>query len=202
MTGITFTRTLGTIAAAGVAVAAPLAIGAGTASADGHDWSGVADCESGGNWSTNTGNGYYGGLQFNQQTWSANGGSGSPANASKSEQIRVAENVLDTQGAGAWPVCGQNLTSGGGGTQNASYDQGDSQQGATQQDTSQQSTDQGASEQQGTTIVQNEDGTYTVQFGDTLSKIAAKYGVSLDQLAPQVENVDLIFPGKVLDMAS
>src|SRR5699024_10094297 len=66
MTGITFNRTLGTIAAAGVAVAAPLAIGAGTASAAEHDWSGVAQCESGGNWSTNTGNGYYGGLQFNQ----------------------------------------------------------------------------------------------------------------------------------------
>ncbi|NED61629.1 transglycosylase family protein, partial [Streptomyces sp. SID10244] len=47
--------------------------------------------------------------QFSQSTWEANGGSGSPANASKAEQIRVAENVLASQGPGAWPVCGSNL---------------------------------------------------------------------------------------------
>ena len=66
-------------------------------------------CESSGNWSINTGNGYYGGLQFSQSTWEANGGSGSASNASRDEQIRVAENVLATQGPGAWPVCGQYL---------------------------------------------------------------------------------------------
>ncbi|GAA3694844.1 transglycosylase family protein [Gordonia hankookensis] len=87
---------------------APLAAFAGNASAAGN-WDAVAQCESGGNWSTDTGNGYYGGLQFSQSTWEANGGSGSPANASKAEQIRVAENVLASQGPGAWPVCGSNL---------------------------------------------------------------------------------------------
>ena len=54
----------------------------------------------------------YGGLQFSQSTWTANGGTGSPANASKAEQIRVAENTLQSQGPGAWPVCGQQLTTG------------------------------------------------------------------------------------------
>ena len=74
------------------------------------NWDAVARCESGGNWAINTGNGYYGGLQFSQSTWTANGGTGSPANASKEEQIRVAENTLQSQGPGAWPVCGQRLT--------------------------------------------------------------------------------------------
>jgi len=71
------------------------------------NWDAVARCESGGNWAINTGNGYYGGLQFNMGTWRANGGSGSPHNAPRSEQIRVAENVLHSQGIGAWPVCGR-----------------------------------------------------------------------------------------------
>lgn len=78
----------------------------GTAHAD-VDWDAVAACESGGNWAIATGNGYFGGLQFTLSTWRANGGSGMPQNASRAEQIRVAENVLRTQGIGAWPVCGK-----------------------------------------------------------------------------------------------
>lgn len=71
------------------------------------NWDAIAACESGGNWSISTGNGYSGGLQFTPSTWRSNGGSGSAANASRSEQIRVAENVLASQGIGAWPVCGR-----------------------------------------------------------------------------------------------
>jgi len=70
------------------------------------DWDAIAACESGGNWSISTGNGFFGGLQFLPSTWWANGGTGMPQNASRAEQIRVAENVLRTQGIGAWPVCG------------------------------------------------------------------------------------------------
>lgn len=84
-------------------------IAAVPAHAASHDWEAVAQCESGGNWHINTGNGYYGGLQFTESTWLANGGSGNPADASKAEQIRVAENVLASQGIGAWPVCGVHL---------------------------------------------------------------------------------------------
>lgn len=81
--------------------------GSGTASADsGVNWDAIAKCESGGNWAINTGNGYYGGLQFSPATWTANGGTGMPNQASRDEQIRVAENVLRTQGIGAWPTCG------------------------------------------------------------------------------------------------
>jgi len=71
------------------------------------NWDAIAQCESGGNWSISTGNGYLGGLQFTPSTWRANGGSGSANNASREEQIRVAENVLHSQGIGAWPVCGR-----------------------------------------------------------------------------------------------
>jgi hypothetical protein len=90
----------------GAFLVALMAMTTGTASADTVNWDAVAQCESGGNWATNSGNGHYGGLQFSPATWSSNGGIGSPALASRSEQIRVAENVLATQGIGAWPKCG------------------------------------------------------------------------------------------------
>jgi LysM repeat protein len=72
---------------------------------DGSIWDRIAACESGGNWAINTGNGYYGGLQFTLGTWRANGGTGMPQDASREEQIRVAQNVQASQGWGAWPVC-------------------------------------------------------------------------------------------------
>lgn len=85
-----------------------------TAHADSVNWDAIAQCESGGNWSINTGNGHYGGLQFKPATWTANGGQGNPARASRAEQIRVAENVLRTQGIKAWPKCGpKGLTTAG-----------------------------------------------------------------------------------------
>ena len=115
MTAFTTTikRTATFAIAAGSLAIAPSLLGAGTAQAATIDeWDAVAACESGGNWSINTGNGYYGGLQFSQSTWEANGGSGSASNASKAEQIRVGENVLHSQGEGAWPVCGKGLSTG------------------------------------------------------------------------------------------
>ena len=99
--------TFGLATIAGALAVAPMALGAGTANADSVNWDAVANCESGGNWAINTGNGYYGGLQFTMSTWKANGGTGSPHGASREEQIRVAENVLHSQGIGAWPVCGR-----------------------------------------------------------------------------------------------
>jgi LysM repeat protein len=77
--------------------------------ASGSVWDRLAQCESGGNWSTNTGNGFYGGLQFTQSSWRAAGGSGSPQNASRSEQIRVAQNLQQMQGWGAWPTCSRKV---------------------------------------------------------------------------------------------
>lgn len=68
-------------------------------------WDSIAQCESGGKWNTNTGNGYSGGLQFSPSTWRAYGGKGSPHRASVAEQKRVAKKVLAGQGWGAWPSC-------------------------------------------------------------------------------------------------
>jgi hypothetical protein len=79
----------------------------------GNDWDAVAQCESGGNWSINTGNGYYGGLQFSSSTWLAFGGGAYAPRAdlaARSQQIAIAEKVLAAQGKGAWPTCGRNLT--------------------------------------------------------------------------------------------
>jgi hypothetical protein len=100
------TKGLLATAIAGALGLVPMALSTGTANADSVNWDAIAQCESGGNWSTNTGNGAFGGLQFKQATWSSNGGVGSPATASRAEQIRVAENVLRTQGLKAWPKCG------------------------------------------------------------------------------------------------
>lgn len=102
----TIRKFLAMTALTGAFLVAFLALSAGTAQADSVNWDAIAQCESGGNWAINTGNGHYGGLQFKQSTWTANGGVGNPAAASREEQIRVAENVLATQGIKAWPKCG------------------------------------------------------------------------------------------------
>ena len=99
-------RSLLRLAVAGaVAVGVPIAV-AGTANAAPDNvWDRVAQCESGGNWKINTGNGFSGGLQFTPSTWRAFGGSGAAHQASREQQIAVAERVLAVQGWNAWPVC-------------------------------------------------------------------------------------------------
>ncbi len=72
-------------------------------------WSRLAACESGGNWSTNTGNGYYGGLQFSLSTWRNLGGSGYPHEASAATQIAMGEKLRASSGWGAWPSCSAKL---------------------------------------------------------------------------------------------
>jgi hypothetical protein len=73
------------------------------------EWIALARCESGGNWSINTGNGYYGGLQFALTSWRAVGGSGYPHQHSPAEQMLRAERLLDLQGWGAWPTCSRKV---------------------------------------------------------------------------------------------
>ena len=97
---------------AGAFIAIPVAgmataTSASAASTD--SWNALAQCEASGNWAANTGNGFYGGLQFTPSTWAAFGGTQYAASADQataSQQIAVAENVLASQGPGAWPVCG------------------------------------------------------------------------------------------------
>ncbi|MFE9425223.1 transglycosylase family protein [Kitasatospora sp. NPDC006697] len=110
------------IAVAGVAgagLALPLLTAAGAHAAPVSVWDGVANCESTNNWSINSGNGFYGGLQFTSSTWAAYGGTQYAPRAdlaSKDQQIAVAERVLASQGPGAWPVCSvkAGLSKGGG----------------------------------------------------------------------------------------
>ena len=104
------TKTLATFGAAAAltAVGAPAAHAASTEA-----WDRVAACESGGNWNINTGNGYYGGVQFSYDTWAGYGGqqyAPTADQATKAQQIDIAERVLAGQGAGAWPNCGGPLT--------------------------------------------------------------------------------------------
>ena len=94
--------------AIGGAVAATMSMPAANA-VDGATWDALAQCESGGNWSINTGNGFYGGLQFTQQSWNGVGMSGSPANATRAQQIEAGERLLAIQGWGAWPACSAKL---------------------------------------------------------------------------------------------
>ena len=100
------------LAAVGAVVLTPL-VGAGqAAAADGATWDRLAQCESSGNWSINTGNGYYGGLQFSQSTWEFFGGRASASRAdlaTREQQIAVAEKTLAVQGWGAWPACSAKL---------------------------------------------------------------------------------------------
>ena len=100
-------RTAAALAIGGVA-AATMSMPAANA-VDGATWDALAQCESGGNWSINTGNGFYGGLQFTQQSWNGVGMSGSPANATRAQKIEAGERLLAIQGWGAWPACSAKL---------------------------------------------------------------------------------------------
>ncbi|MFI8370484.1 transglycosylase family protein [Streptomyces sp. NPDC085466] len=203
------TRVVALVGVTGAAVAAPL-MAAGTASAaTASEWDRVAQCESGGNWSINTGNGYYGGLQFSASTWAAFGGTAyapTADQASKSQQIAIAEKVLAGQGKGAWPSCGVGLSSAsydGGSAEAAPQQQSTRQQSAPKQSTQQsapkrsaeqpanrseqrqapkaQAAPQAAAKKTVTTPtgkkVKKGDGEYKVVAGDTLSKIATAQGV-------------------------
>jgi len=195
-------RNIARVAVAGIAVGTPLAIAATPAQAASVNWDAIAQCESGGNWSTNTGNGFYGGLQFTQSTWKAYGGTGSPQNASRAEQIAVAERVMQGQGLGAWPVCGAK----GGST--ASY-KGTNAQGSTKKSTPKTSAPAPAAPAAPATPAttaaapgSNPNGDYTVVAGDTLSKLAQQFNVQggwqgLQKLNAQyVPNADLILVGQ------
>jgi resuscitation-promoting factor RpfA len=106
-------RTVAKVAVTGAIMGVAGAAFSGTANAaPDSEWDRLAQCESGGNWGINTGNGYQGGLQFSPSTWNAHGGSQYAATAnqaSREEQIVVAERVLDSQGWGAWPSCSSSL---------------------------------------------------------------------------------------------
>ena len=186
----------------GTAAAAPSPDSYACAESD-WPWNCLAECESGGDWSINTGNGFFGGLQFTQETWEAFGGTEYAARAdqaTKDQQIAVAEEVLKVQGPSAWPVCSgeAGLTKDGPAPKvDTSADSGRSEQ------QSGKDGDQAATEQREQAPA--EGGTYTVVSGDTLSGIAEEHEVDGGWKALYAQNrdvvgedPDLIFPGQQL----
>jgi resuscitation-promoting factor RpfA len=162
------------------------------------NWDAVAACESSGNWSADTGNGYYGGLQFTEGTWHANGGTGSPAAAPRTEQIRVAENVLHSQGLHAWPHCGSRGLIGGAPDSPAPANPAPQRPVAPPDGPSVPTTLSAAPSV-------STGNTYLVQPGDTLSAIADRLNVvgGWPRLAelnkPALTNPNLIYPGETLN---
>ncbi|MGW3043324.1 transglycosylase family protein [Kitasatospora sp. NPDC001159] len=195
-------------------------------------WDAVAQCESGGNWSISTGNGFHGGLQFTPSTWAAYGGTAyaPQANqATKAQQISVAEKVLASQGPGAWPVCSKQAGLSKGGAPAAVDISAETSAPAAKpakraakpvaapraaQPAAPKAKQQAPKAAQGRPSAKpvhsapaaerNTSGSsYTVRSGDTLSDIAAKFGVDTDSLYSKNArtiggNPDLIFPGQTL----
>lgn len=203
---------------AGAAVAAPL-MGASTASAASvSTWDKVAQCESGGNWSINTGNGYYGGLQFSASSWAAAGGTQYAPRAdlaTKSQQIAAAEKLLALQGPGAWACAGAGgLTSGGPAADvdtsgSAQPNSAPKKQAAPQQQAApkQAAPRKAAPAPQTQQAPQrsNGHGNYTVKAGDTLAKIAKAHGTTWKSVYANNKSViggnpNMIFPGQKLSV--
>ncbi|GAA0447976.1 transglycosylase [Paractinoplanes deccanensis] len=182
------------------------------------NWDAVAQCESSGNWSINTGNGYYGGLQFSKSTWRAYGGgkyASTADKASRSEQIAIAEKVLDGQGIGAWPVCGKKAgssksykgtnTGGASESKKASSTKSSSKKSTSSHKKSSSTT----TRKSATTTHKSSGGSvkatgdfYVVRSGDTLAKIANRYQIEggwerLFELNKSIiDDPNLIFPGQ------
>ncbi|MBM0202174.1 transglycosylase family protein [Micromonospora sp. NPDC051227] len=178
------------------------------------NWDAIAKCESGGNWKINTGNGYYGGLQFSQSTWAGYGGKKYAARAdlaSRGEQIAIAEKVLDGQGIGAWPTCGKK---GGSATKPTAKPSTRSTEKSTTstakptrpQERSSRAEQPATRDHQRTAPVAGGQ-TYLVKSGDTLSEIAADQRVAGGWQALYEDNRQLvgadpglIFPGQRLSL--
>jgi resuscitation-promoting factor RpfA len=171
-----------------VAIGAPFAV-AGTANAAPDSaWDKLAQCESGGNWKINTGNGYSGGLQFSASTWRAHGGKGSPHNASRAEQIAVAERTLAAQGWNAWPSCSRKT-----GVRSHSASAGKVVKAAA----APKAAAPKAAAPQAAPVVKN-GADYTIAPGDTLGKIAQKFGVQGGWKAVYDRNADVLSSPHVL----
>ncbi|MGD8149981.1 transglycosylase family protein [Ornithinimicrobium sp. Y1694] len=177
-------------------------------------WDRVAECESGGNWSINTGNGFYGGLQFVQSTWEGYGGLQYAPRAdlaSRDQQIAIAQNVLAGQGPGAWPTCsvraGLTASNGGSGSAPAPQQQDQPQQSQEQAQPQQaqpqpqgQAQQQAAPQQAAPKAAAHDIVEIVIERGDTLSKLALEHDVLIETLVElnDIEDIDLIIAGETL----
>ncbi|MFG2454940.1 transglycosylase family protein [Streptomyces sp. NPDC048512] len=197
---------------AGAALLAPLGVLAATgdaAAADSGVWDRIAQCESGGNWHINTGNGYYGGLQFSAGTWRAYGGTAyapTADQASRSAQIAVAGKVQSAQGWGAWPTCSARAGAyGGAPASSAGGTAAKSTPKSTPKLTPKSAPAKAPERPAAHTNRSASRGDYTVRDGDTLSVIAARHGTTWRKIYAANKAViggdpDLIVPGQRLDI--
>ncbi len=222
---LTSTRAVASTLAVAALATAGIALGAAPAQAAPTGvWDRVAACESGGDWSIDTGNGYYGGLQFSLATWHSYGGSGNPANASKGTQIAIAEKVLAGQGWGAWPVCSVKAGATGSSSSASSSSSGSSSSRSTTSRSSSGSSSSSSGSSRTVTpssasttattsnaapqrpaTVKTSGKTYTVRSGDSLSKIATHLHIDkgwqqLWAANPKVTDADLIYTGQKLQL--
>lgn len=191
-------RTITRVLLAGAVVAAPLAVAAPANAASESTWDSVAKCEATGNWKIDSGNGFSGGLQFTRSTWAAFGGtqySSNAKDATREQQIAVAERVLQQQGPGAWPVCSKKAGLTEGALENQDVSAGSKSKAA--KPASETKAPKPAAESKAPAK-----GQYTVRPGDTLGKIAAESGVDWQKLVESNKNVvsdpSMIFPGQQL----
>ncbi|MET8860944.1 MULTISPECIES: transglycosylase family protein [unclassified Streptomyces] len=214
----TANKTRTTAVLAGAALLAPLGLLAATGDATAADsgvWDRIAQCESGGNWHINTGNGYYGGLQFSAGTWRAYGGAAyapTADKASRSAQIAVATKVQGAQGWGAWPTCsaragayGNAPGSSGSGRSTGSASAKAASKPAQKSVPARREAAKTPSRTPGHVNRGSSRGDYTVREGDTLSAIAARHGTTWRKIYAANQSViggdpDLIVPGQRLDI--
>ncbi|MEU9168088.1 transglycosylase family protein [Streptomyces sp. NPDC048420] len=204
-------KTRTTAALAGAALLAPLgllAAAGNSAAADGGVWDRIAQCESGGNWHINTGNGYYGGLQFSAGTWRAYGGTAyapTADQATKSQQISVATKVQRAQGWGAWPTCSARAGAYGSAPAGSSAGSTESSSSTGSSSAAPTKPSKSPARTESHTNRSASRGDYTVRPGDTLSRIAARYGTSWQQVYAANKAVigadpDMIVPGQRLEI--
>lgn len=201
--------TLAAVSMAAVALSATSANAAVPAQTTASVWDSLAQCESSGNWSTNTGNGYAGGLQFSQSTWAAHGGSGSAANASREQQIAVAQKVQASQGWGAWPACAAKLGLSGGAVapQSATTSRRTAAVAVPAQVYVRHAAPKAAvPAPRHVALVAVSGQTHTIRSGETLSTIAEKLSIAggwrslADANTATISNPNLVFPGQVLQL--
>ncbi|MBE9376324.1 LysM peptidoglycan-binding domain-containing protein [Saccharopolyspora sp. HNM0983] len=207
-------RNIARVALTGAVMAAPFALTLPANAADESTWDAVAECESGGDWQINTGNGYEGGLQFSPSTWSAYGGdeyAASASDATREQQIAVAERILEGQGPEAWPSCGPEAgLSAGSGAEHQDVEAGGETESTepAQEEAEPVQEEAEPAQEEGDLQLQSEaapmSGDYTVQQGDTLSAIAEQFGVNwqavFEQNGQVVNDPHLIFPGQELSV--
>jgi hypothetical protein len=205
-------KTRTTAALTGAALLAPLGILAATGNAEAADsgvWDRIAQCESGGNWHINTGNGYYGGLQFSAGTWRAYGGTAyapTADQATREQQIAVAGKVQRAQGWDAWPVCSARAGASGSAPGAASAPDGTAaMKKADTTKTAPSTRSETPQRSAANTTRDSSRGDYTVRPGDTLSGIAARHGTTWQRLYAANKSViggdpDVIAPGMRLEV--